>query len=230
MDLSVDLISDLNLDRFTQFDWTGKPTSLFCIVAGNISSDLDVVKEVLEHLGTLYRGVFYIEGTTEHKNIADFSSTIESISDFCKPLSNVIYMHTHVVVLNTVAFVAVNGWYNSVSRILTATENFLLDGRKNEDLGYLSKSIQHLQLHKDASKIVVISSCTPSEKLFFGNHKTFDPDMEPGLALIMDTDHKVSHWLYGGSDIDVDFTYNRRRFVNNPFKKDQPYWPKRIVI
>ncbi len=139
-------------------------------------------------------------------------------------------MHNHVVVLNNMAFVAINGWYNNVARPLSAEEHYLLEGRRNEDLGYLSNTIKNLQLHRDANKLIVISSCIPSEHLFYKSHKPTSDSAEPGLALIMDTDHKVSNWLYGGTNIVGDFVYNKRRYVNNPKIEDQPYWPKRIII
>lgn len=228
VELSVDLISDLNLEKSEQFDWTGKPTSLFCAIAGNISNDISRVKETLEHLGSLYRGVFYIDGQTEHKSLLQYDKTVEKLSEICKPLQNVIYMQNHVVVLNNIAFVAINGWQNYEPK--NPEESFLLDGRRNEDLGYLSNSLRNLQLHRDATKIVIISSCIPTEHLFFKKRK-FDHDgFEPGLSLIMDTDHKVNHWLYGGTNIVGDFEYNRRRYVNNPKINGQPYWPKRIII
>ena len=230
LEFSVDLISDLNLERSEQFDWTGKASSLFCVVAGNVSKDLKKVSEVLEHLGTQYRGVFYIDGSLEHTTISNYENRIEKLTSICKPLQNVIYMHNHVVVLNSIAFVAINGWYTNIPRQLTAEEYYLLDSCRNEDLGYLSNTIKNLQLHRDATKIVVVSSCIPSEHLFYKKYVPSCDGVEPGLALVMDTDHKVSNWLYGGSEIVNDVTFNKRRYVNNPRFKNQPYWPKRIVV
>jgi hypothetical protein len=100
---------------------------------------------------------------------------------------------------------------------------------RNEDIGYLSNSLKSLQLNRDVKKIIVVSSCTPGESLLYQSRS--NNNLEPGLALVMDTEHKVSHWLYSGTDLTTDNTYNRRRYVNNP-KLDSigPYWPKRIII
>lgn len=228
-EFSVDLIGDLNLEKAEQFDWTAKPTSLFCVISGNISKDLRKIQQVLEHLGTLYRGVFYIDGTLEHDSFFKYEERIEKLTEICKPIPNVIYMHNHVVVLNSIAFVAINGLYN-VDRELSSEEQYLLDGYRNEDIGYLSNTLRNLQLHRDATKIIVISSCIPSERLFFKKYIPTYNGMEPGLSLVMDTEHKVSHWLYGGSTIQNDAVFNRRRYVNNPRLPGQPYWPKRIII
>ena len=39
MILGFDIISDLNLSIDDTFTWEDKPTSLYCIVAGNVSND-----------------------------------------------------------------------------------------------------------------------------------------------------------------------------------------------
>lgn len=229
LEYSIDLISDLRLARSDQFDWTGKPTSLFCVVAGNLSADNKKIKETLAHLSTMYRGVFYIDGTLEHRNIFSYEDKIEQLSEICRGINNVIYMHNHVVVLNGVAFVAVNGWYG-YQFTGNMEENYKICSIQNEDLGYLSSTIKNLQLHKDANKIVIISNSIPSDHFLFNNNVNYTTAIEPGLSLVMDTDEKVTHWLYGGQHICVDTKYKGRRFVNNPKIDDQPYWPKRIII
>lgn len=231
MDFSVDLISDLNLGKSENFDWTGKPTSLFCVIAGNISKHTSVIKHTLEHLSNLYRGVFYIDGASEHTTLEDYEKKVEQLHEICKPINNVVYMHNHVVVLNNVAFIGINGWYHNKPNITCIEDNMRVDNYRNEDLGYLSTSIKNLQLHKDTSKIVVVSSCVPSEHFFY-KQLPFEltDSIEPCLGLVMDMDHKVSNWLYGGTDILVDNVYNRRRYVNNPKIEGRPYWPKRIIV
>lgn len=228
---SVDLISDLNLSKTEQFDWTGKPTSLFCVVAGNISDDLSKARETLEHLGSMYRGVFYIDGHLEQSNINGCGETIGYLDHICKKIPNVIYMHNHVVMINSIAFVAVNGWYGKYSYANNTRDRIRINRYQNEDLAYLSNSIRDLQLHKDATKIVVVSNSIPSEYMLYGKKvDTALVGFEPGIALSMDTEKKITHWLYGNTDIVGDIVYNGRRYANNPRLSGQPYWPKRIII
>jgi predicted phosphohydrolase len=230
-DFSVDLISDLNLNKHDQFDWSGKPTSLYCAVAGNISSDLDHVEEVLQHLSEVYRGVFFIDGSLENTNIQDYKNTVQRLTKISESIKNVIYLHTKVVLFNDVAFVGINGWYNSCFNITSARDHLSIDDHRNEDLGYLSNTIKSMQLYGDAKKVVVISSSVPSMHLLYTNdHSYFQDGAEPGLALVMDTNHKVSNWLYGSTEIMADNVFNNRRYVNNPCISGQPYWPKRIII
>ncbi len=231
MTYSVDLISDLALQKTEQFDWTGKPTSLFCVVAGNVSTDIDKVLEVLEHLGSIYRGVFYIDGYLEHPTISLYEQNIQRLTESISKLNNVIYMHNHVVVVNDIAFVGVNGWYGIEYRELDLQETLKLASLQHEDLAYLTNSIKSLQLHRDAKKVVIISNSIPSEHLLYNSNQSKILDgNEPGLSLIMDSEHKITHWLYGSTNIVGDLVYNDRRFVNNPRMAGQPYWPKRIEI
>ena len=63
--LGFDLINDLNI--IYDLDWEGQPTSLSCVVAGNISQDRNVLLETLKHLSQCYKTVFYIDGHLDHR-------------------------------------------------------------------------------------------------------------------------------------------------------------------
>lgn len=226
---SVDLISDLNLDSGQDFDWEGKPTSLFCVIAGGISDDLDVIKNSLDHLSSYYRGIMYIDGSREHPDVSDYETRIEQLRQICQPMNNVVYMHNHVVILNSVAFVACNGWFHNNPHINQVNDLIKVENLRYEDVGYLTKTIKTLQLHGEARKIVVITSSVPSESLLY-NPAIQQTDLEPGLALMMDTENKADVWMYGGTNIQADTQSTTVRFVNNPFVPGQPYWPKRVLV
>ena len=60
MNFSFDLISDLHIETWDNFDWTDQATSPYCIVAGDIARDPALVASTLAHLGRCYPGgVFY---------------------------------------------------------------------------------------------------------------------------------------------------------------------------
>lgn len=229
--LSVDVISDLNLTKIEDFNWENKCTSLFCAVPGNISNDLVIVKEVLFRLSKLYRGVFYIDGYLEHKNIDDYYDNVTALKKICDDLSNVVYLHNHVIILNNIAFVACNGWFNKKIVCKTPIQSKRIEDFRIEDIGYLTTTIKNLQLHKEAKKIIVMSSSTPIQELLFNkDDDIFQDKVEPGLALMVDTESKVSTWIFGGSNIVTDTVINSRHYVTNPYVNGQPYWPKRIEI
>jgi len=228
--LSVDLISDLNLTKSDQFDWDGKATSLFCIVAGNISNDINIVKHVLEHLSDRYRGVFFIDGGLEHVILDEYDDRIAEIKQVCDSINNVVYLHNHVVMLNRVALVAINGWYGNKTAV-TADDDEFLEIFRMSDVSYLSTTIQKLQEVEDVERIVVVSNSVPSEVLTFNNSKVKYPgQLGPAVSLLFDRESKVSQWLFGSDTISVDTVINSRLYVNNPCCHKTPYWPKRVVI
>ena len=51
MKFAFDLISDLHVETWDFFDWTGQPTSPYCVVAGDVARDRTQVIDVLTPLG-----------------------------------------------------------------------------------------------------------------------------------------------------------------------------------
>ena len=43
MSFSFDLISDIHAETWPDFDWTGRATSPYCVVAGDVARDRDTV-------------------------------------------------------------------------------------------------------------------------------------------------------------------------------------------
>lgn len=228
---SVDLISDLNLTDNDTFEWAGKQTSLFCVVAGNVSSDLTILERTLDHLGNNYRGVLFIDGSLEHENLQDYYERVEQIKQICDKLNNVVYLHNHVVILNGVAFIGCNGWYGNRKQSNCIEEIEYLEKYRSEDLTYLSMSIKKLQHNDDVKKIVVVSNSMPSDYLSFKSPNTkFPNELNLSLSLLFDGEHKIEKWLFGTNDITVDVSLSFRKYINNPVISGLVYQPKRIEV
>jgi hypothetical protein len=48
--------------------------------------------------------------------------------------------------------------------------------------------------------------------------------------LTRDSEHKVSHWVYGSYNKTVDTTIDSINYINNSYYKRKPYWAKRIEV
>ena len=155
MTLAFDLISDLNLTANTEIDWTGKPTSLFCIITGNVTSDMSVLQRTLKHLSGLYHGVFFIDGQLENKETNSRDSRAKEIQGICGSFKNVIYLHNNVVVIDGIGLVGINGW-QSTTEMHHLVDDFHIKCYKFEDINYLDKTVEKLQLHNDVKKIIII--------------------------------------------------------------------------
>lgn len=229
MTLGFDIISDLSLTYKNKLDWEGKPTSLFCIIAGNITTDLKILEETLLHLSQQYHGVFFIDGPSEIGDLHNHTDRTEQIAKIANSAQNIVYLHTNVVIVDGVALVGINGWFGNYMPT-DEIDQIRLTYLMHEDVSYLYKTIEKLQLHVDVKKIVVISSSVPSTELFYGDVPFVVDDDGLAIALLEDTEHKVDKWVFGSSDKMVDTTLGGINYVNNGCFGKSPYWPKRIEI
>ena len=230
MKIGFDVISDFNLKPHELFGWEGKATSLYCIIAGNISNDLRTIHQILLHLSHFYQGVFYTAGTLEYEGTSDIAIRTGELVNICKSIRNVAYLHNHVVIIDGIAIVGSNGWFNDENTYPLLTLD-AIENERYQDIGYLSNAIEKLQLHLDVKKIIIVSHSAPSHELFFGEEPDLIYSMPPlKLSLIKDLESKVTHWVYGNYDKTVDIVIDGINYVNNSYYKRNPYWAKRIEI
>ena len=229
MIFGFDIISDLHLSPDNTFDWEGKATSLYCIIPGNISDDLTVLRTVLESLSEYYQGIFYIDGHAEHSGIKARQFQNNEIAKICKPLKKVVYLHDNVVVVEGVALIGINGWYGTYTPEDSLAEIELVCAGY-EDFSYLHSTIAKLQLHVDVKKIVIISNSVPTAKLFYGEIPKIYSEVSPDDTLENDTEKKISHWVFGSTKKIIDTTFDSINYVNNPCYNRSPYYAKRIEV
>lgn len=227
-DIGFDIISDLNLTETDSFEWNDKATSLYCIVAGNISSDLVVVAVVLSHLADIYQGVFFVPGVLEYETATNLVARTEELELISNDTPNVCMLYQHVVLIDGIALLGSNGWgeHDSVT-----IPDIITTATRLEDFAYLYKSVTKLQRHLDVKKIIIVSSAVPHDDLYFSEKPIIADDrISLSACLAVDTEHKVSHWIFGTQSKYVDTQINNVNYVNNPYSSTSPYWPKRLTL
>jgi predicted phosphohydrolase len=230
MKIGFDVISDLNLIPDEEFNWEGKATSLYCIIAGNISNDLRTIHQTLNYLSKFYQGIFYTAGALEYEGAPSIPIRTEEIVKICKTIRNIAYLHNHVVVIDGVAIIGTNGWYaTNFPNILVSPEEIEIE--RYEDLGYLGNTIEKLQLHLDVKKVIIVSHSVPGQDLFFKEYPQSIHEIPSlQLALVKDSESKIHYWIFGTYGKTVDIVINGINYVNNSYYKRNPYWAKRIEI
>lgn len=260
MTFAFDLISDLHVETWDTFDWTGQPTSPYCVVAGDVSQDHNLVAKTLEHLNECYAGVFYIDGNDEHRsNLEDLGGSYRNLKNQVEKLDGVVYLQDNVVIINGVAILATNGWWtydldleinydtsqdwyrNYTQASQSSTD--AITGIAYHDAAYMTNSVKKLQTHQEVRSIVIVTHTLPSAWLC--NH---DPDLantprfncmgNPHLQLALneDTENKIKTWAFGHYHRPVDRDFEGIRYVSNPRGRgntpwSQPaYYPKRIEV
>jgi len=229
MIIGFDIISDLYLSPTDSFNWEGNPTSLFCIVSGNISNNLDVVQNTLTHLSRIYRGVFFIDGALEVGNPDLKKQRIDQLTKISSNYKNVSYLNTNVIVVDGVAIIGCNGWsgnYWPNSKI----DELKASVSRAEDMLYLKSTLEKLQLHLDIKKIIVVTNSVPSLNLYFGENPGILDDIDLTDALVADTESKIVTWVFGNHPNGIDTLIKNIRYVNNGCFSKKPYWPKRIDV
>lgn len=228
MKIGFDLISDLNLSPEDSFNWENKATSLYCLVAGNISHDLRTVVLTLSHLSRFYQGIFFTPGSLEYQDTEDIDSRTDEIVRACQKIKNVAILYQHVVIVDGIAILGANGWYGNTQPSDPITDLKIQD-KRHEDISYLKNSIEKLQKHLDVKKIIIVTNSVPGPALYFGEMpESVHSQLPLDLTLMTDTENKISHWAFGTHGKIVDATINSINYMNNPRLNRKPYWAKRI--
>ena len=229
MNISFDIINDLNLTHSDKFVWEGKTTSLYCLISGNISEDPKIVHRTLTYLSLMYQGIFYIDGSLEQTDLLNRTDKIDELEKICKSINNAVYLYDNVIIMHGIAIIGINGWYKNCSAIDERDQD-LIEVYRREDIVYLRNIIKKLQLHGDVKEIIVLSNSVPNKSLYFGETTETVDELCPTMCLSVDTEKKVKYWLFGTYDKKVDTEIHGINFVSNPYIKNEPYWAKRIEI
>jgi predicted phosphohydrolase len=208
-------------------------------VAGDISNDVEIVRETLQHLGQCYLAVLYIDGNNEHRfNLDSITDSYGILQQAIAGIKNVVFLQNNCVIVNNVAFIGTNGWWtfdmdprideeqcrqwycnemNVGLPVATAVH-----GLAYNDATYLSSTIKKLQTHKDVTSIVVVTHTVPKIELI-----EHDIDLDHTykfnvmgnsvieVVLDQDTEHKVKTWCFGHYHSSVDRDIDGVRYVNN---------------
>jgi len=260
MSFSFDLISDLHVETWNQFDWTDQATSPYCVIAGDVARDPASLEDALRHLSGCYQGIFYIDGNDEHRyQLDNLEQSYADIQAVIAPMKNVVYMQSNVVVVNGVALLATNGWWTydfdpavrydeTVSWFqdrygVTAESAENIADRAIHDAAYLVNSVRHLQTHQEVRAIALISHTVPAPWII--NHDIdladdyrFNTMGNSHLDLVLDedTERKVKVWCFGHYHKGVDRELDGVRYVNNcrgrgdTEWRQTAYYPKRITV
>jgi predicted phosphodiesterase len=253
MTFAFDLISDLHIETWPDFDWTGQATAPFCVVAGDVARDRDVLIDTLTHLGKCYPGgVFYIDGNEEHKDyLEDLSESYRDLYQRVSQIKNVVYLQDNVVIVNGVAILGTNSWWTydfdpsiTVDQCIMHTQELYqisnsaitnIIGLAYHDAAYLVKSVEKLQKHSEVKSIVLVSHTIPAPWII-----EHDPDLVGNWrfnvmgnthivkALNGDTENKIKTWCFGHYHRPTDRPSGDIQYVSNPKGRGDTKWCQHV--
>lgn len=261
MKFAFDLISDIHLESWKEpFDWAGRATSPYCVVAGDLARDRSNIISALAHLGQCYKAVFYVDGNEEHADYRDrLNNSYEDLIFRINTIANVVYLQDNVVVIDGVAILGTNGWWGfdfdlGICSDQTAqwyAEKEQIDSSiikqikkmSNIDANYMINSVRKLQTHSDVKKIIMVTHTVPLQSLI-EHDIDLDGKMQFNVmgnrfikhAIEQDTENKIHTWCFGHYHGSIDQVKQGIRYVNNCRGRANTNWfqwayhPKRIVI
>lgn len=254
MTFAFDLISDLHMESWPEFNWEHQPTSQFCVVAGDVAQDHTLLIDALEHLGKCYRAVFYIDGNDEHRN--RYNEIGENYKDLVKNthgIPNVVYLQDNVVLIDGVAILGTNGWWTWDFDLNIDAEQCsqwfcekvkcnrhvpsVITSIATTDARYIASSVNRLQTHPDVKKIVLVTHTVPDSSLISHDislvgdyrHNCMGNSLI-SQALAVDYERKISHWCFGHYHSKVDRYIDGVRFVNNCRGRSDSEWKQSVYF
>ena len=260
MSLAFDLISDLHIDTWGDFNWEGQATSPVCVVAGDVARDRDTVTRTLRHLSKCYQAVFYIDGNDEHTEyLENLGVSYTDLTRRIERIPSIVYLQDNVVVVDGVAILGTNGWFNYDFNLdidpdqveqwcqekytMSSAATRSISQLSQTDAGYMMASVRRLQKHSDVKKIVMVTHTVPDPALISHNIE-LDGSMKFNVmgnrlmmqAMAADTENKIHTWCFGHYHGSVDQIRSGIRFVNNcrgranTHYSKHVYYPLRIVV
>lgn len=249
MTFAFDLISDLHVETWPEFDWTGQATSPYCIVAGDVARNRERLLESLEHLGRCYPGgVFYVDGNEEHKDYLDnLGASYRDLARDIDSIKNVVYMQDNVVIVNGVAILGTNAWWTydfnpdlDLNYCIQSVQDHFgirhedaanITGVAYNDAAYLMNSVRKLQTHNEVGAIVIVTHTVPAPWII-----SHDPDLvdtwrfngmgNTHISRIIDedTEDKIRLWCFGHYHKPVNQDFGGIRYMSNPKGRGNTPW------
>lgn len=253
MTFAFDLISDLHVETWPDFDWAGQATSPYCIVAGDVARDRTVLIDALTHLGQCYPGgVFYVDGNEEHKNYyEDLDDSYRDLQQQLSNIYNVVYMQDNVVIVNGVAILGTNAWWTydfdsciDVDQSIKYVQDHFgisnsaaanISDIAYHDAAYLINGVHKLQTHNDVKAIVLVSHTVPAPWIIAHDPDLVDTWRYNGMgnshitrAIDEDTEHKIKMWCFGHYHKPVDQELGGIQYLSNPRGRGNTPWSQPV--
>ena len=246
-----DLISDLHVETWDQaFDWGGRATSPYCVVAGDVCRDRKRLVSTLRHLGKNYQAVFYIDGNDEHVDSwQDLDASYHDLMNKIKRIPNVVYLQDNMIIINNVAILGTNGWWGfDLDPEIDSTQSarwyqekwcgeitsqtiHRLSAQSINDANYMIQSMKRLQRHSDVQHVVLVTHTVPHGVLIKhdleldGNYR-FNCMGNSQMINCLEADilKKTHTWCFGHYHMPVDRVIDGVRFVNNCRGRGDSAW------
>lgn len=261
--MNFDLISDLHIDLWPKeqkINFKGLGTSLTCVVAGDVSQNLQTTIDFLYQLSDHYKQVIFVDGNHEHKPFYNnIVSNCEYLESELSKKSNITYLWDSTCIFGSTAIVGTNGWWTfdflepQINRLDQINAFCLNEGFDSstainiwdeavENGEFLTNVVSDFNKTEMIEEIVIITHTVPRKDLInsvsymsIGDYgKMYNSNFENVFAA--DVKKKISTWCFGHYHMAAwDKVINGVRYVSNPRGRPDDslfpiYYPKLITL
>lgn len=251
----LDVLSDLHVDRWDKkIEWEGLPSSFVAVIAGDVSTDIDISYKTVVEIAKYYRHVIFVDGNHEHANSIGISNNNKKLHEKFSTHSNITFLYKNTIVLDDVAFVGANGWWSydfSDDSRTDCFEKLLHEGWPKEILFEQFEQAQQDSLNvrqivelfdKDPAvrKIVLVTHTVPSSDFRYISNNDIAPNYGRNGSIFMNQvftknlNNKICTWIFGHVHKSYDIVKDGIHYVSNPrgLPGQNPaiYYPKIIKI
>ena len=241
--MNIDIISDLHedfwnlkipsllyLDKSIDFplNLAPSPNTDILIIAGNISGDLDISLQFLEHCRHVYKYVLFVDGDKEHHaKLPNMYSPTSIVTELSKSnFNNIYYLPVQPFLYNDVAIVGVSGWWNFSGSIPIQFENTNLSVDYNNklirniikaaslDYEHLDHVLSQTESDPRIKTVIVVTHTPPHSECVDDNISTnLNALMQP---LVSGAYSKLKYWIFGHVKNPITLNINNIQFISNP--------------
>lgn len=258
--MQFDLISDLHVDHWSdnkQIEWSGIPTSLIAVIAGDISQDLDRCYRTITEISKHYKHVIFVDGNHEHNGQPNINERRAAIHERFSKYRNISYLFRNTIILDSTVFIGCNGWwsFDFGEPMVTKGEcmQHMIDKGFDtehlmeqwnlaiEDAEFLCGAVNSFSENSSIKNIVLVTHTVPLRNLCWvpnSNLELVNMGMQGSSylesVLSMDTNRKINVWAFGHVHAPQDIMLGKIRFVSNPrgipnhLGSQEVYYPKYI--
>lgn len=243
--INFDLLSDLHINSWKKdqdINFEGLGTSLYCVVAGDISRNLAQTKDFLYNLSNHYSQILFIDGNHEHKQSPYIETNLYWLSKELSKKKNITFLHDSAYVINNTAFVGINGWWSfdfmspdisrnehidayCLSENASYQEAEVILNTAIEQSNMLCEHVAYLNTIDDIDEIVVVTHTCPKKELLadiqvndydIGTLSKLTNSMMDNV-LFADTFGKITTWCFGHFHGHcIDKVIDDIRYVSHP--------------
>jgi len=224
--LSFDICSDLHIDKWDSekiqdYFRFKKSKNKILVVAGDVSSDLDLTIKYLNDISIFYDKILFVDGNHEHTKCFPSILSRDDIYNKIKSIKNdkIIYLPKQHYLLDDTLFIGYNCWWdfdnsnresieegrkyllkrwNNMNIVNQFIENVIF--KSNEEHKLLLSNLEYYKENNKINKIIIVTHTVPLKEFAIGEDDEILTRslLQTNSRILVDGRYKkIDKWIFG---------------------------------